>query len=64
MTPSLSDVLLRACSCRNVLGHLFLLGASCSTASPHDIEMDAKGSSAAPGQGQLQPGWRLRRRDG
>jgi hypothetical protein len=51
--------------CRNVLGHLFLLGSELLYAAPHDIEIGRQGLKLLHRvSGSCSHGWRLRRRDG
>jgi hypothetical protein len=51
--------------CRNVLGHLFLLGGELLYAAPHDIEIRRQRLKLLRRVGgSCSHGWRLRRRDG
>jgi hypothetical protein len=61
----MSDVLLNRLQCRNVLGHLFLLGSELFYAAPHDIEIERQGLKLLHrARGSCGHDWRLRRRNG
>src|ERR1700730_2161586 len=60
----LSDVLLDSLQCRNVLGHLILLGSEFFYVAPHDVEIGRQGLKLLRGlRRSCSHGWRLRRRN-